>query len=175
MYRHFFAWIAVVQEEREPLPRCDLCGMHMPAGRLLKHQLTKRRERNTQKRWRRRDITIESLCKEATFSLTGEYNADHIEWVETFKCLGRILDQYDYDWPAVLKKFGKDRRVWNRLGKLLRQEGAEPRVSAIFYRAVVQSVLLFGEETWVWSEAMSRKIEGVHMGLLQRIMMQTEV
>ena len=48
MYRHFFAWIAVVQEGREPLPRCDLCVMHMPAGRLLKHQRTKRCDRNMQ-------------------------------------------------------------------------------------------------------------------------------
>ena len=29
--------IAVVQEGKKPLTRCDLCGMHMPAGRLIKH------------------------------------------------------------------------------------------------------------------------------------------
>ena len=38
MYRHFFLPIAVVQEGMEPLPCCDLCGLHMPAGRLIKHQ-----------------------------------------------------------------------------------------------------------------------------------------
>ena len=43
-------------------------------------------------------------------------------------------------------------------------------MSAIFYRAVVQSVLLLGEETWVLSEAMSRNLEGVHVGLLRQIM-----
>ena len=143
--------------------------MHMPAGRLLKHQRTKRRERNTQKRWRRRDITIASLCKEATFSLTGEYNADHIEWVETFKCLGRILDQYDYDWPAVLQNVDKAHRVWNRLGKLLLREGSEPHMSTMFRLVVVQTVVLFGEEPWVLSEAMSRKLEGVHVGFLRQI------
>ena len=38
----------------------------------------------------------------------------------------------------------------------------EPRVSAIFYRAVVQKVLLFGAETWVLLEEMSWNLEGVH-------------
>ena len=37
MYRHFFSWIAVVQEGKKMLPRCDLYGMHMPEGRLIKH------------------------------------------------------------------------------------------------------------------------------------------
>ena len=38
MYRPFFAWIAAVQEGREPLPICDLYAMHIPAGRLIKNQ-----------------------------------------------------------------------------------------------------------------------------------------
>ena len=36
-YRHFFSRIAVVQEVRDTLPCRDLCGMHMPAERPLKH------------------------------------------------------------------------------------------------------------------------------------------
>ena len=102
----------------------------------------------------------------ATFRLTGEYDAEHIEGVDTFKYLGGILDRYDNDCLAVLRNVGKARRVWNQLGKLLRREGEEPQVFAIFYRVVVQSVLLFGEETWVLSEARSRKLEGVHVGFL---------
>ena len=85
MYSHFFARIAVVQEGREPLPRCDLCNVHMPSGRLLNHQWTKWCERNTQMRWRRRDVPIASQCQEATFSLRGEDDAERIEGVETFK------------------------------------------------------------------------------------------
>ena len=55
------------------------------------------------------------------------------------------------------------------MGKMLWREGEEPRVSTIFYWAVVQAVLLFGVETWVLSEAMSRKLEGVHVGFLRQI------
>ena len=75
--------------------------------------------------WRGRDFSITSQCKEVKFSLTGEDYAERIEGVETFKYLGRILDRYDNDWPAVLRNVGKAYRVWNRLGKLLRKEGAE--------------------------------------------------
>ena len=85
MYRHLFSHKVVVQEEMEPMPRCDLFGMHMPSGRLLKHQQTERCDRNTQIRWRRRDAAIASRCKEATFSLTGEYDAKCIDGVENFK------------------------------------------------------------------------------------------
>ena len=72
MYRHFLSQIAVVQEGMEPLPRCDLCGMHMSAGRILKHQRTKWCDRNMHIRWRRKDVAIASRCEGVTFSLTGE-------------------------------------------------------------------------------------------------------
>ena len=47
MYINFFLRIAVVQEGREPLPLCNLCGMHMPVGCLIKHQRKQRCNRNT--------------------------------------------------------------------------------------------------------------------------------
>ena len=75
MYRHLFARIAAVQEGRETLPRCDLWGMHIPLGRLLKNHQTKRCDQNMQMGWLRRDVAIVSRCKEATFILTVEYDA----------------------------------------------------------------------------------------------------
>ena len=95
MYRHFFACIVVVQEGREPLNRCYLCGMHIPAERILKHQQTQRCNWNTQMRCRRKDVAIVRLCMEAEFSLRGEDDVEYIEGVETFKYPGRILDQSD--------------------------------------------------------------------------------
>ena len=84
-------------------------------------------------RWRRKDNAIASQYKEATFSLAGEYNADCIGMVASFNYLGKILDRSEDNWPAVLRNVGKDCRVSNRLGKMLRWEGADPRVSAMLY------------------------------------------
>ena len=128
-----------------------------------------------QMRWGRKDVAIVSHCKGATFSLTEEDDAECIEGVETFKYLGRILDWSYNNWLAVLSNFRKARRVWNRLGKLLRREQAEPRLSAIFYQAVFHTVLLFWAETWVLSEAMSRNLEGVHVVFLRQITRQRAV
>ena len=132
MFRHLFARMAVVQEGRKPLPHCDRCGMHMPLGQLLKHQQTKWCERNMQMWWRRKGVAIAIQCEGVKFSLTVEDNADFIEGIETFKYLGVILYQSRYDFPAVLRKVEKACRVWNRLRKIIRREGADPRVSAIF-------------------------------------------
>ena len=56
MYRHFQSKVTVVQEGEEPLHRCEFCIMHMPAGRVIKHQRTARCDKNTQMRWQRRDV-----------------------------------------------------------------------------------------------------------------------
>ena len=72
-----------------------------------------------------------------------------VENVTTFRYLVRTLDQTDDDCPSVQRNIMRERSVWGILGKLLQREGAEPRVSAIFYRAVVQEILLYGSETWL--------------------------
>ena len=38
-----------------------------------------------------------------------------------------------------------------------------------FYRTVVQTVLLFGAETWVLLATMTKNTEGVHMGFLRKV------
>ena len=78
MYRHFRSNLAVVQEGAGPLPRCDLCIIYMPAGRLIKHQRMVCCDKNTQMRWGIRDVVISDKCLEANLSLTGEYKAECI-------------------------------------------------------------------------------------------------
>ena len=95
-------------------------------------------------------ITIR--CTEASFSLTVEDEAEFIEGVETFKYMVRMLDQSDNNYPEVRRSFGKACQVWSRLGKMIRREGVDLRVPAMFYWAVVQAVLIFGAETWVLLE-----------------------
>ena len=53
----------------------------------------------------------------------------------------------DEDWPAVAGNLLKARKCWRQLARILIREGANSRVSGNFFQAVVQQVLLFGEET----------------------------
>ena len=101
MFRQFRSRIAVVQEGREPLPRCDMYKIHMPAGRLIRHLRTARCDQNMQMRLRRWDVEIAAKCVGATFSLTGYDGAECFEGVYSFKYLGCVLHRTDENWTEV--------------------------------------------------------------------------
>ena len=50
--------------------------------------------------------------------------------------------------------------VWRRISHILSSEGATPRVSRLFFKTVIQAVLLFGEETWVVTPRMGLALGG---------------
>ena len=49
------------------------------------------------------------------------------------------------------------------------REGADTQISEMFYRAVVQAVLIFGSESWVLSAYMETVVEGTHKWFLRHI------
>ena len=55
------------------------------------------------------------------------------------------------------------------MARILRREGAEPRVSGFFFKAVVQAVLLFGTETWVVTPHMGRVLGGFQDHVARRL------
>ena len=87
----------------------------------------------------------------------------------TFRYLGRPLDQTDNDWAAMRRNIMRARNIWGRLWTLIRQEGADPRVAEMFYRAVVQAILLYGLEKWVILAAMENKVERTDTVFLRNI------
>jgi hypothetical protein len=66
-----------------------------------------------------------------------------------FKYLGCLRAQDNDDIQAVRQQIRKARGIWARVGQVLRGENVAPCVAAKFYKAVVQSVLLYGSETWL--------------------------
>jgi hypothetical protein len=72
-----------------------------------------------------------------------------LETVSIFKYFGRLLLNMDEDWLAVYAHLHKAQKSWTRISHILARGGATPRVSGIFYKVVVQSILLFGLERWV--------------------------
>ena len=59
------------------------------------------------------------------------------------------MDQPYDDWLEVQWKIKRERNVWGQLGKILRIERADIMVSEMFYREVVQAVIILGSESWV--------------------------
>ena len=113
-----------------------------------------------------RDMAVQSaLTLRQQFMVHG----DVLEWVEVFRYLDRLLSQDDDDIQAVRSQLCKARGTWARIGQVLRRENAPPRVSAKFYQAIVQSVLLYGSKTWVLSPAAMTRLEGFHIRAAYRM------
>ena len=66
-----------------------------------------------------------------------------METMNYFKYLGRVLTTGDEDWSEVSDNPRKYRKRWVRMKRIQIWEGADPKVSGLFSKAVVQVVLLF--------------------------------
>ena len=72
-----------------------------------------------------------------------------METVTSFKYLGRVLTAGDDNWTEVEGKLRKTRKIWVRMTRILIRNGAELKILGLFFKAVLQTVLLFRAETWV--------------------------
>ena len=80
--------------------------------------------------------------------------------MKVFKYLGRLIAFDDDDTQVVRGNLAKARRVWARISRVLRAENASARACGMFYKATVQSVLLFRSETWFLSPTTLQRLEG---------------
>ena len=61
------------------------------------------------------------------------------------------------------------KKVWRRMPRIISREGAAPRLSGFFFKAVIQAVLLFGAETWVVTPCIVKALEGFHTQVARRL------
>ena len=83
-----------------------------------------------------------------------------IDMVLFFKYLRRVPSAADYDCLEVVKNLVKLQTVSRRMSRIMSREGTRPRVSGFFFKVLVQSVYLFGAETWVVTPRMGRALGG---------------
>ena len=73
-----------------------------------------------------------------------------IETVKEFKYLGRIVTDTDDDKPTIVLNLNKAGKAWGQLYRVLVQEKKRNlRTAVSIYRSIIESVLLYGSETWV--------------------------
>ena len=75
----------------------------------------------------------------------------------------------DDDWTEVEGKLHKERKIWGRMSRILIQEGADTKVPGHFFKAVVQSVLMFGDETWVLIPRTERDLSSFQHRVTRRL------
>jgi len=81
---------------------------------------------------------------------------------QMFQCLGRLLACNDNDWPAIQTQLKKAHSPWGSLSTSPVREGAKPRDSGMFCKAVAQAVLLCGCESWVLTDKVWKVLESFH-------------
>jgi len=115
----------------------------------------------------RQRVAIEEArrAREVIFTIHGQPLSSET----VFTYLGRPLSSTDDDWPAIYRNLAKARQRWARISLMLAREGANPRVSGMFYKAVVQSVLLYNCESWVVTPAVLKVLSGFHHRAARRI------
>jgi hypothetical protein len=92
------------------------------------------------------------------------YNdGEPLEKVDLFWYLGRILAQDNDDVLAVRSQIKKAQVIWVRVGQVLQVDNTPPKVSAKFYKAVMQSVLLYGSKMWNLLMTTLARLEGLHI------------
>ena len=112
--------------------------------------------RGMERKWRR---LAEEEARKVTERSPTAYRVP-LSQVTSFKYLGQFIAAEDDDWPEVMRNFWCARQKWMRLTRMLIREGADSRTLVQIYLAVVQSVLLYGSETWVLTPRMQRVLGG---------------
>jgi hypothetical protein len=141
------------------LPQCVECGLFQSNVNSKNHLESEDCKRYAEiKRNRRTDLKQQS-AKNVSFSINGIA----IKKVKSFKYLGRMLTETDDDLEAVELQLKKARMTWGRMCKILQKKtNGNPRIMSIFYKTIIQSVLLYGSESWVLTKIASRKLQSFH-------------
>ena len=145
-------------------PRCERCAMQCNP-RYPRHIHSQVCQTGVDRRTQRDSAITSALALRQLFYVEGEV----LEKVESFRYLGRILAQDDEDVRAVRSQIKKARGTWARVGQVLQADNTPPKVSAMFYKAVVQSVLLYGSESWNLTKTALARLEGFHVRAAYRM------
>jgi hypothetical protein len=125
--------------------RCEQCGMQVHPA-YPRHRLSKECQIGVEQKHQWETAVVSALALRQQFSVQGNV----LERVEVFKYLGCLMSQDDDDIQASI-------------GQVLHSEDVWPFVTARFYQAIIQAILLYDSESWVISWMAMARLEGVHI------------
>ena len=159
MHRHILDTLIIIEEGI--LPRCDQCGMFITTdspSELTRHQNTKICRSGAKQYAAHHQEILQCSARHVRFIVDGR----ELENVPSFRYLGRMLCNDDNDWLAVSTNIKKARARWGMVSRILARDGSNTKMMGLFYKTIVQSVLLYGSETWVLTRKMLTALESFH-------------
>jgi hypothetical protein len=107
----------IIIKQEGLLPRCHECGLFQANVNTARHLNSEDcKKYATIKNNKRFD-----LCQKGAKNVQFQVNGEKIKMVEQFNYLGRVLSDDDNDLKAVESQLVKARKVWGRIGKLIKK------------------------------------------------------
>ena len=166
--RRHFAYIHaqdVLIFKEENMVRCVHCLMYINRNKLEKH-LSSILCKNLTKR--NKNIKLQRKNVEAT-NESFMINKKPVENVKEFKYLGRYMNAKNDDWSAITRNIEKSQKRWASVKRVLCRDKSSTRTMGYFYKAIIQSILLYGSESWVLTDSMLMKLEAFHKKIARNI------
>ena len=136
---------------------CAACTMRVPTLGP-KHTESKICKQLSELRIKREKYTTIVEARAHRFQVDGT----ELEAVNEFIYLGRTVTAPDDDQAALRRNLLKARKRWSSIRRILVSERSSPRIAGLFYKATCLTILLYGSETWCWTPAMIKTLEGFH-------------
>ena len=128
-------------------PNTRLCAQGQRLRQSRKRALSYRRENET------------------LFHVEGQV----LDRVEHFRYLGRVISHTNSDWPAIFRQLTRARQRWAMIARVVAKLQIPAKAAGMFYKAIVQAVLLYGSETWVVDPPMLNVLESFHNRVVRKI------
>ena len=93
-----------------------------------------------------------------------------IETVSRLTYLGSDIDSDGYSYPEIHRRLGIAGSIMAQLDNVWRQQRLSLSTKLKIYTSSVQSVVLYGSETWTIRKVDSDRIQSFHMQALRRIL-----
>ena len=149
--------MVILEDYNRPYPLCPCCDIMVLWAFLNGQQNTIAQCAKGEERKRRR-----LMAEDMRASMARSFQAHRISLnsVTSLKYLVHIITSLDDAWTELVGNLQNLRKRWMRLSIILIIEGAKSRVLGMFFKVVVQTVLIFWSYMWVMTPHMGRSIGG---------------
>jgi len=142
-----------------PLPRCNLCGFFSKTASTPRQQGSAECGKFAEKRH-------QAFSKKAAGN--GSESIFQCQWGKDWQGVGVQVSWKDprrnwWWWTCRQPTAHQSSRArWGSIAKILTIDGASPRVMGYFYKAIIQTVLLYWSELWTLTGRMIGRLRGLH-------------
>ena len=125
----------ITEEHPKPLPRCKICGIQVPYGRLNNCHYTLEKCKQGEERRLRRE-TLQRFFEKIRVSF--HIKVDTLPLLEAFPYLERTILYNNSDWAEVYLNLRRAWRRWSIIERVLERMISTVRARGAMYKAVAQ-------------------------------------